>query len=54
MIPNGEYVKRGKVDMKELVKQANEKEYTDIVVINEDMKKPSILYCLTYDKWWGF
>ena len=39
----GEYIKRGKVDMKQLVEQAVGQEYTDIVVINEDMKKPSIL-----------
>ena len=29
--------------MKQLVEQAVGQEYTDIVVINEDMKKPSIL-----------
>ena len=45
VIPNSEYVKRGKVDMKDLVKQSTEREYTDIIVINEDMKKPSILSC---------
>lgn len=46
MIPNSEYIKRGKVDMKQLVEQAVGQEYTDIVVINEDMKKPnSIIVC---------
>ena len=44
MMPNSEYIKRGKVDMKQLVKESNDKEYTHVVVINEDMKKPSILY----------
>ena len=44
VIPNSEYVKRGKTDMKDLVQQSKEREFTDIIVINEDMKKPSILY----------
>ena len=43
VMPNSEYVKRGKVDMKDLVKEAIEREYSHVVVINEDMKKPSIL-----------
>ena len=46
VMPNSEYVKRGKVDMKELVKGAIEREYSHVVVINEDMKKPSILLYL--------
>merc|ERR1719204_2740956 len=41
VIPNSEYVKRGKVDMKNLVKEAVERQYTHILVINEDMKKPN-------------
>ena len=44
VMPNSEYIKRGKVDMKQLVKESNDKEYTHVVVIKEDMKKPSILY----------
>ena len=43
VIPNSIYCKRGKVDMREMVNQAKEKDFTDIIVINEDMKKPSIL-----------
>lgn len=46
VMPNSEYVKRGKVDMKDLVKSATEREYTDVIVINEDMKKPnSVIVC---------
>lgn len=46
VMPNSEYIKRGKVDMKQLVKESNDKEYTHVVVINEDMKKPnSIVVC---------
>lgn len=49
VIPGSEYAKRGKVDMKDLVKQSVDKGYTDVVVINEDMKKPSILFSPTID-----
>lgn len=46
VIPNSEYSKRGKVDMKCLVKQSVDAGFTDIIVINEDMKKPnSIIVC---------
>lgn len=41
VMPNSEYVKRGKVDMKNLVKEAVEKQYSHIVVLNEDLKKPN-------------
>ena len=47
VIPNSEYVKRGKVDMKDLVKESVDRNFSHIVVINEDMKKPSILLYAT-------
>ncbi|XP_066913267.1 ribosome production factor 1-like [Clytia hemisphaerica] len=43
VIPNSEYKYRKGVDFKEVVKQAKEKDYTSIVVVNEDQKKANAL-----------
>ena len=42
-LPNAEIYSRKNVAMKRIVKQAEEKEFTDIVVVHEDHKTPS--YC---------
>lgn len=41
IIPNSEIFGRKKVSMKKAVKQAIEREYTDIILVNEDNKVPS-------------
>ena len=43
-IPNSEYHERKGIDIKKIVPQAIEKEFTDILVVNEDHKKASILF----------
>lgn len=48
VIPNSEYKYRKGVDFKEVVKQAKEREYTSIVVVNEDQKKAS--ECFSYSQ----
>lgn len=40
-IPNADTFSRKYVSMKKLVQQATEKNYTDIVVVNEDRRKPN-------------
>uniref|UniRef100_A0A1I7XTX1 Brix domain-containing protein n=1 Tax=Heterorhabditis bacteriophora TaxID=37862 RepID=A0A1I7XTX1_HETBA len=45
-IPNAEIFSRKGVPLKKVVKQAIEKEYTDILVVHEDHKKPNgIIFC---------
>ena len=41
VIPNSDYKYRKGVDFKKVVEQAKEREYTSIVVVNEDQKKAS-------------
>ena len=52
-IPNSEVFKRGNHKthaFKRIVKAAIERDYTDIIIINEDKAKPSILWILNaYD-----
>ena len=43
MIPNSDILFRKKMDLKKIIAQAKEREYTDVMVINEDQKTPSIL-----------
>uniref|UniRef100_A0A915J1I9 Brix domain-containing protein n=1 Tax=Romanomermis culicivorax TaxID=13658 RepID=A0A915J1I9_ROMCU len=42
-IPNSEMFSRKYVSMKKLVKQALEKKFTDIIIVNENRRKPSEL-----------
>ncbi|XP_065069231.1 ribosome production factor 1-like [Rhopilema esculentum] len=42
-IPNSEYHERKGIDIKKMVPQAIEKEFTDILVVNEDHKKANAL-----------
>ena len=41
-IPNSEIRNRQNMDVKKIVDQANERGYSDVVVVNEDHKEPSI------------
>ena len=41
-IPNSEIRDRRNVDVKKIVEQASERGYSDVVVVNEDHKEPSI------------
>ncbi len=43
-LPNAEYHERKGIDIKKIIPQAIEKEFTDIMVVNEDRKKASILF----------
>lgn len=44
-IPNSEIKYRRGLDLKKIIPQAKERGYTDIIIVNEDRKEPSIL-CL--------
>jgi len=45
-LPNAEYHERKGIDIKKIIPQAIEKEFTDIMVVNEDRKKANaILVC---------
>jgi ribosome production factor 1 len=47
MLPNAELYYRRGLDLKKIIPQAKEKDFTDIMVINEDRKEPSIFdYCV--------
>lgn len=40
-IPNSEFYSRRDQDLKKIILRAKERDYTDLVVINEDRKKPN-------------
>lgn len=42
-IPNSEVYARKNVPIKRIVKDAKVKEFTDIIIVHEDNKKPSII-----------
>ena len=42
-IPNSEIYYRRGLDLKKIIPQAKSRDFTDLVVINEDRKEPSIL-----------
>lgn len=44
MLPNAEIKYRRGLDLKKIIPQAMERDFTDILVINEDRKEPSILF----------
>ena len=48
VIPNSTYKYRKGIDFKKIVEQAKEKEFTAIVVVNEDQKKASIFFQLQF------
>lgn len=41
IIPSGEFIPRKGVDLKKIIKGAIERDYTDIIVVNEDRKQPN-------------
>lgn len=41
LIPNSDLLFRKRMDLKKIIAQAKEKEYTDVMVINEDQKQPN-------------
>ena len=43
-IPNSEVRDRRNADLKKIIPKAIENGYTDMVVVNEDQKEPSILF----------
>ena len=43
-IPNCTIKYRRGLDLKKIIPQCTERGYTDLLVINEDQKKPSILF----------
>lgn len=43
-IPNAHYKYRKGMDIKKIIPQAVEKGFTDLVVVNEDHRKASILF----------
>ena len=43
LIPNSEIRERKGLELKRIIPQAKERDFTAIVVVNEDKKKPSIL-----------
>lgn len=45
MIPNTELLYRRGLDLKKIIPQALARNFTDIIVINEDRRIPSILCC---------
>lgn len=45
MLPNAEIYYRRGLDLKKIIPQALEKNFTDLLVVNEDRKEPSILCC---------
>ena len=51
VIPNSEIRERKGLDLKRIIPQAKERDFTVLVVVHEDKKKPSILqsavYCFT-------
>ncbi|XP_023235773.1 ribosome production factor 1-like, partial [Centruroides sculpturatus] len=48
-IPNAHLHWRRKFSIKNLIKMAIKKEFTDIIVINEDKRNPSILLSIVYN-----
>lgn len=44
MLPNAEIKYRRGLDLKKIIPQAMERDFTDILVVNEDRKEPSILF----------
>ena len=44
IIPNSEVRVRKGLDLKKIIPQAKEKEFTAVVVVNEDRKIPSIFF----------
>lgn len=48
-IPNSEYYERKQMDIKDMVPKAIEREFTDIVILNEDKKKCSIFFIFIQD-----
>lgn len=40
-IPDAEFLPRKDAAIKKVIKQAIEKDYTDLVIVHEDRKKPS-------------
>lgn len=46
IIPNSTVFYRRGLDLKKIIPQAMSRSFTDIVVINENMKVPSILYTI--------
>lgn len=47
MFPNAQFAKRGpKHELRQVIKIANEKEFTDLIIVNEDRKVPSKLYSI--------
>jgi ribosome production factor 1 len=43
VFPNSEFHKRHNFDIKTIVKEANERGYTDLMIINEDRKEPNAM-----------
>lgn len=41
VFPNSEYIPRKKYDIKEIIEFANNRQYTDMILINEDNKEPN-------------
>ena len=42
VFPNSTYYKRGAFKFQDIVKYAGTKDFTDVIVVNENRKKPSI------------
>ncbi|XP_062510067.1 ribosome production factor 1-like [Corticium candelabrum] len=43
VIPNSEVRRRSRCDLKKVIEQAKEHEFTDVIVVNEDRKEPNAL-----------
>lgn len=60
MFPDAQFAKRGpKHELRQVIKIANEKEFTDVIIVNEDRKVPSkfliyIMQILYYGRYLTF
>jgi ribosome production factor 1 len=50
VIPNAHYYKRGSYDLKQIVKYAKNRDFTSMIVVNEDRKYPSMFSSFPWSK----